>query len=285
MFTFESFNDIHSLCRKYNIRNYTINSDGSIDVDGDVHLHGLWLEDIPLNFNYVKGDFDCRRNDLTSLKGSPKKIDGSFHCNNNKLTNLEFSPESIPGDFNCLKNNLTTLKGGPKTVNGYFDCNLNELTNLEFSPKVGRSFYCAANKLTTLKGGPKSVNGVFHVHLNQLSDLKHGPESVNKHYICSSNLLTTLSGSPKTVNGDFNINGNNIFNLDGFDCEFTGNFFSKNTPLFFLDNQEYDCLSMIKKLKIIKGKVINIKKLSYLNSIFNFKRFKIDDLKVNYDLE
>ena len=31
--------DIDSICRKYNIRNYIINSDGSIDVDGDVNLY------------------------------------------------------------------------------------------------------------------------------------------------------------------------------------------------------------------------------------------------------
>ncbi len=27
---------IHNICKKYDIENYSINSDGSIDVDGDV---------------------------------------------------------------------------------------------------------------------------------------------------------------------------------------------------------------------------------------------------------
>ena len=35
---FESFEDIDEICRKYNIINYTINSDGTIDVDGNVDL-------------------------------------------------------------------------------------------------------------------------------------------------------------------------------------------------------------------------------------------------------
>ncbi len=30
---FESFEDIDEICRKYRIENYTINSDGSIDVN------------------------------------------------------------------------------------------------------------------------------------------------------------------------------------------------------------------------------------------------------------
>ncbi len=33
---FESFEDIDKICKKYSIKNYTINTDGSIDVDGDM---------------------------------------------------------------------------------------------------------------------------------------------------------------------------------------------------------------------------------------------------------
>ena len=38
MILYESFNEIHYICREYEIDDYTINSDGSIDVDGDVNL-------------------------------------------------------------------------------------------------------------------------------------------------------------------------------------------------------------------------------------------------------
>ena len=30
--------EIHKICKSYEIENYSINSDGSIDVDGDVRL-------------------------------------------------------------------------------------------------------------------------------------------------------------------------------------------------------------------------------------------------------
>ena len=30
---------IHDICKRYNIKNYTINPDGSIDVNGDVDLY------------------------------------------------------------------------------------------------------------------------------------------------------------------------------------------------------------------------------------------------------
>jgi len=36
---------IDEICRKYDIRNYTINDDGTIDVDGYVDLYKLGLEE------------------------------------------------------------------------------------------------------------------------------------------------------------------------------------------------------------------------------------------------
>ena len=35
---FESFGNIDEICKKYSIENYTINPNGSIDVDGHVDL-------------------------------------------------------------------------------------------------------------------------------------------------------------------------------------------------------------------------------------------------------
>ena len=38
---FQSVNEIEEICKKYNIKNYTINADGSVDVDGKVDLSQL----------------------------------------------------------------------------------------------------------------------------------------------------------------------------------------------------------------------------------------------------
>ena len=100
-------NSIHDICKKYSITNYTINDDGTIDVDGDVDLSGYDLSEIPLTFNKVSGYFYCSYNKLTTLKGSPKWIGSSFSCDRNQLTSLEFSPDYVGGDFNCRWNKLT----------------------------------------------------------------------------------------------------------------------------------------------------------------------------------
>ena len=98
---------IHDICKQYGIENYTINDDGSIDVDGHVGLYNKGLTELPLRFNKVSGDFHCGRNRLTTLKGSPRWIGGWFYCDNNQLTSLEFSPEYVGVDFWCQYNKLT----------------------------------------------------------------------------------------------------------------------------------------------------------------------------------
>ena len=79
---------IEEICKRYDIKNYTINPDGTIDVDGGVFLYDMNLEELPLSFNKVSGYFDCGRNKLTSLKGCPEKIGKEFRCFNTPLSSI-----------------------------------------------------------------------------------------------------------------------------------------------------------------------------------------------------
>jgi len=162
--TFESFSEsIEDICREYNIENYTINQDGSIDVDGDVNLSYKELTKLPLRFGKVGGGFNCSHNKLTSLEGSPKEVGGYFYCEYNQLTSLEGSPNKVGGDFSCHYNKLTNLEGSPNRVGGDFNCSNNQLTNLEGSPDVvGGDFYCSRNQLTSLEGSPDRIGGDFN---------------------------------------------------------------------------------------------------------------------------
>ena len=53
---------------------------GDVTVDIQIKLQNFKM----FNFEYVKGDFDCRYNKLTSLQGSPKEVGGDFYCRYNK---------------------------------------------------------------------------------------------------------------------------------------------------------------------------------------------------------
>jgi len=77
--------NIKVICKLYNIVNYTINHDGSIDVDGDVNLYNKRLTKIPIKFNKVTGYFTCCDNEITSLEGCPNYVGDNFSCVANKL--------------------------------------------------------------------------------------------------------------------------------------------------------------------------------------------------------
>lgn len=70
-------------------------------------------------------DFDFSRLNITSLEGSPKKIDGDFNCSDNNITSLKGAPKEVNGDFDCSINRITSLDGGPKIVRGDFNSRYN----------------------------------------------------------------------------------------------------------------------------------------------------------------
>lgn len=110
--------DIHKICGKYNIKNYSINSDGSIDVVGDVLLGNMYLKEIPLKFNKVIGNFDCSDNELTSLNNCPIEVGGWFSCSYNHLTSLESLPKNHKYElFKCYENPLKSLYGFKQNYN------------------------------------------------------------------------------------------------------------------------------------------------------------------------
>ena len=94
--------------RNYTFKNYTINDDFTIDVNGSVDLRDKKLKEFPeyIQFGVVTGLFSCYKNQLTSLRGAPKEVRGYFDCSFNKLTSLEGVPEKVGGDFYCNDNSI-----------------------------------------------------------------------------------------------------------------------------------------------------------------------------------
>lgn len=124
--------EIIKLCKQYSIKNYTINDDYSIDVDGDVNLSGFALTKIPIKFNIVKG---------------------YFICNGNRLENLENSPRRVMGNFFCINQygNLKSLKGAPEYVGYNFDCHDNEALTEFYFPEIGYGLNLEYTKLYTIQ--------------------------------------------------------------------------------------------------------------------------------------
>ena len=139
--------DIKDLCKFYGIENYTINPDGLVDVDGNVNLKEVALKKLPFNFGKVIGDFNCYKNNLTSLQGAPTSVGRDFNCSSNNLTSLQGAPKSVGVDFYCHRNNLISLQGAPTSVGGDFNCASNNLTSLQGAPtSVGGWVDCREQK-------------------------------------------------------------------------------------------------------------------------------------------
>jgi hypothetical protein len=204
---FESMTEIEvkKICKKYNITNWTLNPDGTVDVNDSVDLSRQKLSKLPLKFGRVTGDFLCHNNELTSLEGCPTEIGGGFWCDNNLLTSLEGCPTEIGGSFWCHNNKLTSLEGCPTEIGGNFWCSKNQLTSLEGCPtEIGGNFYFHNNNLTSLEGCPTEIGGSFWCSKNQLTSLEGCPTEIGGYFYCDNNNLTSLKGAPEYVEGYVN---------------------------------------------------------------------------------
>jgi hypothetical protein len=123
---FQSKSKVAQFCLEYNIRDWSINSEGLVDVNGDVKLYNSGLNKIPIKFGKIIGYFDCSNNELKSLEGSPHTVVGDFDCSNNELKSLEGCTHTVGGNFYCQYNQLTIINDELEFVE-YFDISYNPI--------------------------------------------------------------------------------------------------------------------------------------------------------------
>ena len=80
--------EIIDIYKKYSIENYSINPDGSIDVEGDVVIL-IFTNELPIKFNKVSGNFYCSYNNLSTLKNFPNEVGGETFLYGNPLKSLD----------------------------------------------------------------------------------------------------------------------------------------------------------------------------------------------------
>ena len=161
---------IEKWLKENDIEGYTIKDDFTIDVDKYVDISNKNLKELPnyIQFGVIKGSFSCVFNNLSSLRGCPRKVNGFFNCSFNKLTSLERAPREVDGGFYCFRNNLTSLEGAPEKVGGDFDCSNNYLTLLRGAPKEVRGYFdCSNNSILFTEEDVKVVCKVRRIVLNK----------------------------------------------------------------------------------------------------------------------
>ena len=95
--------EIEAWCEEMGIENYTVNSQGEIDVDGGVFLNGKNFKELPYKFGTVTDYFKISYNkNLISLKNCPDVVGKFFDVNNcTQLESLEGCPKEVGSDFFC----------------------------------------------------------------------------------------------------------------------------------------------------------------------------------------
>jgi hypothetical protein len=165
---YQSESEVAEICDKYEIENWSINSEGLVDVQGDVFLRDI--KNIPLKFGEVSGYFDCSHRHSRKRRIIRSKIDQPS-SSRITLSSLDGSPHTVGGGFVCSNAGLKSLKGGPNKVGGDFYCGWNNLTSLEFCPSsVGTNFYCGWNKIREFTG-LKYIGGDFYCTGNPIEKI------------------------------------------------------------------------------------------------------------------
>lgn len=177
MLTNQTLMNIQKICLEYQIENFSINPDGSVDVDGNVDLSSRNLTIMPVRFRRIMGNFNIQNNRLTKLFGAPVAVGGNFNCFNNKLKDLKDSPKWVGGDFYAYRNKLISLVGSPDEVVGNYCISGNEyLENLVgCTLKIGADF--SFDDVTCIYSGDEDIEFVGNFFLNETN---YGKFSDNK---------------------------------------------------------------------------------------------------------
>ena len=137
MYYFYKMNEVELIigfCESNQIKNYTINDDNSIDVDGNVSFFIRYTSKIPIKFNKVTGYFVInygRDVYLESLENSPREVGGSFNVSNIKLKSLKGAPNFVGGNFYCYNNDISSLEYFPNFVDGNVELFNNPIESLD----------------------------------------------------------------------------------------------------------------------------------------------------------
>lgn len=123
--------DIKQWLEQQSITKYTINKDLTVDVDNSVILRNNELQNFPVQFGIVNGDFDCAYNQLTSLKGIPHKINGCLYCSHNQLTHFDCFPNYIDNHIYCSGNPIVNMNDFSCMFNGSFEHNIGNGKHIE----------------------------------------------------------------------------------------------------------------------------------------------------------
>jgi hypothetical protein len=139
--------NIKAWCESLEITNYTINSDGSVDIQGDISIDSETMDNqlqFPIKLNIVDGNMIIQNAGITSLINMPHTVNGNFQASNCDLISLEGCPKIIKGDFDFTNNSVSSFWVGNYDV--YVGGDIYTSSN-DFKPfNIFMQFLCGFNE-------------------------------------------------------------------------------------------------------------------------------------------
>lgn len=102
---------IELFCEEFNIKNYYINDDYSINVYQNVVLDNFIGDELPIKFNKVIGYFSCNKSNIKSFKNFPNFIEYNIYFQGNIIENFQGFPKTVKGRIVLWNSTIKSLDG------------------------------------------------------------------------------------------------------------------------------------------------------------------------------
>ncbi len=102
---------IELFCEEFNIKNYYINENYSINVYQNVVLDNFIGDELPIKFNKVIGYFSCNKSNIKSFKNFPNFIEENIYLQGNIIENFHGFPKKVKGRIFLWGSTIKSLDG------------------------------------------------------------------------------------------------------------------------------------------------------------------------------
>tara|TARA_Y100000389_G_scaffold127220_1_gene124559 strand:- start:1053 stop:1643 length:591 start_codon:yes stop_codon:yes gene_type:complete len=191
--------NIEEVLDQYNVVDYSINNDGSVNLTKDITFFKKNLDKIPFNISKAPRVLDFSFNNISSLEGSPEECDTIFYAmnnisdltgvtitsrllslSNNKIEKINFPKEFKTNELLLNHNNIYELTGIPINFNGKIFLNHNPIATC-FKTTDGKDVH-VFNSLKIIKD--KKVNLKRLKYFNDIikNDKPIDVEEIKKYY-------------------------------------------------------------------------------------------------------
>lgn len=166
------------------IRNYTIEADGTVNVNGDVHITGCGagMPHLPVTFGEIKGNFSTEDVAFSSFKGFPNKVTGHVTIKRAIIVDDYVGFPSFIGGLALIKNiKAKSLNGFPKYIAGRAEITISgNKHSLGEVGEFGSSLYLNVEDapLSSLDGLQETIHGSLEIKAKGVASLKDFPTDI-----------------------------------------------------------------------------------------------------------